>query len=113
MKEIKAIIKPVMLENVLIALRNIQGLPGITISEVKGFGKTRCVSRKGKSIDEILERDNRIKLELVVPDEFLESSIQAIENSARTGSKGDGKIFVSEVLDIIKIRTGERGQDAI
>ena len=107
MKEIKAIIKPAMLGSVLSALRLIQGLPGITISEVKGFGRTR------KPSDEILEHDHRIKLEIIVPDERAEITVKAIQENARTGGKGDGKIFISEVLDVVRIRTGERGSGAI
>lgn len=112
MKEIKAIIKPAMLENVLIALRHIEGLPGITISEVKGFGKKKIIL-KDKSPDEIIEHENKTKLEIVVPDELAENAIKAIQENARTGGKGDGKIFLSEVLDVVKIRTGERGRSAI
>jgi nitrogen regulatory protein P-II 1 len=113
MKEIKAIIKPATLENVLVALRRVEGLPGITISEVKGFGKTKKAIFKEKSLDEILKHENKIKLEIVVPDELAESAIKAIEENARTGGKGDGKIFIFEVLDVVKIRTGERGRSAI
>lgn len=113
MKEIKAIIKPAMLENVLIALRHIEGLPGITISEVKGFGKTKKTILKDKSLDKIIEHENKTKLEIVVPDELAENAIKAIQENARTGGKGDGKIFLSEVLDVVKIRTGERGRSAI
>jgi nitrogen regulatory protein P-II 1 len=113
MKEIKAIIKPAMLENVLVALRYIEGLPGITISEVKGFGKTKKAIFKEKPLNEVLEHENKIKLEIVVPDELAESVIKAVEENARTGSIGDGKIFISEVLDVVKIRTGERGRSAI
>lgn len=107
MKEIKAIIKPAMLGMVLSALRLIEGLPGITISEVKGFGKTK------KSSVEILEHDHRTKIEIVVPDELAEIVIKVIQEKSRTGGKGDGKIFVSEVLDVVRIRTGERGHSAI
>jgi nitrogen regulatory protein P-II 1 len=113
MKEIKAIIKPAMLESVLIALRHIEGLPGITISEVKGFGKTKKTILKDKSRDEIIEHENKTKLEIVVPDELAENAIKVIQENARTGGKGDGKIFLSEVLDVVKIRTGERGRNAI
>ncbi len=107
MKEIKAIIKPAMLGSVLSALRLIKGLPGITISEVKGFGKTK------KSPNEILEQDHKTKLEMIVPDELAEMAIKVIQENARTGGKGDGKIFLSEILDVVKIRTGERGRNAI
>ncbi len=107
MKEIKAIIKPATLGTVLSALRLIEGLPGITISDVKGFGKTK------KAPDEILEHDHRTKLEIIVPDELAETTVKAIQDNARTGGKGDGKIFISEILDVVRIRTGERGRGAI
>ena len=113
MKEIKAIIKPAMLESVLIALRHIEGLPGITISEVKGFGKAKKTITKEKPPDETLGHETRIKLEIVVPDELAEEAVKAIEENARTGGKGDGKIFLFEVLDVVRIRTGERGRSAI
>jgi nitrogen regulatory protein P-II 1 len=113
MKEIKAIIKPALLETVLLALRHVEGLPGITISEVKGFGKTRKTIGKEKSQDESIEHENKTKLEIVVPDELAEKAIKVIQENARTGGKGDGKIFVFEVLDVVKIRTGERGRSAI
>ena len=96
-----------MLGIVLSALRTIEGLPGITISEVKGFGKKR------KRPDEVLEHDHKTKLEIIVPDELAEIAIKVIEENARTGGKGDGKIFLSEVLDVVRIRTGERGPSAI
>ncbi|MEW6456410.1 MAG: P-II family nitrogen regulator [Acidobacteriota bacterium] len=113
MKEIKAIIKPLMLEKVIRALRYIEELPGITVSEVKGFGKSMKVNYKDKFSDEIIEYDKKIKLEIVVPDELTEVTVRTIEENARTGSKGDGKIFIYEVQDVIKIRTGERGKSAI
>jgi nitrogen regulatory protein P-II 1 len=113
MKEIKAIIRPAMLEDVLIALRHIEGLPRITTSAVKGFGKPRKTALEEESPDEILKHENRIKLEIVVPDELAEAAVRAIEENARTGGKGDGKIFLLEVLDVVKIRTGERGRGAI
>ena len=107
MKKIEAIIKPAMQGTVLSALRLIEGLPGITISEVKGFGKLK------RSSDEILEHDHRTKLEMVVPDELAEIAIKVIQEQARTGGKGDGKIFLSEIIDVVRIRTGERGRPAI
>ena len=113
MKEIKAIINPVMLGSVLSALRLIEGLPGITISEVRGFGKTRKRPLKDESPDDILEHDHKTKLEIIVPDELAEIAIKAIQDNARTGGKGDGKIFLSEILDVVRIRTGERGRSAI
>jgi len=113
MKEIKAIIKPTMLGSVLSALRLIEGLPGITISEVKGFGKTRKSVLNGKSQDGIVKQENKTKLEIVVPDELAEIAIKVIQENARTGGKGDGKIFLLEVLEVVKIRTGERGPSAI
>lgn len=112
MKEIKAIIQPFMAEKVISAMMNIDGLPGITISEVRGFGRTR-----GRTSDEHHETPVRYvkktKIEVVVPDTLLELVVNAIEEHARTGRIGDGKIFVYEVTDVIRISTGEHGGHAI
>ena len=103
MKKVEAIIKPFKLEEVKEALSDV-GIQGITVSEVKGFGKTK------KSPDKILEHDHKTKLEIIVPDELAEMTVKIIQENARTGGKGDGKIFISEVLDVVRIRTGERGR---
>src|SRR4030042_6181947 len=79
----------------------------------QGFRKNKKTILKDKSRDEIIEHENKTKLEIVVPDELAENAIKVIQENARTGGKGDGKIFLSEVLDVVKIRTGGRGRSAI
>ena len=113
MKEIKAIIKPFKLDNVLTELHKIEGLPGITISDIKGFGKL-----KGKNAEETIseglhELVPKVKIELVVADEIADQIIDVIQQSAHTGNIGDGKIFVIDVINVVKIRTDERGSTAV
>ena len=106
MKEIKAIIQPFMLEKVMDALAAIDGLPGITVSEVKGFGQTR--GRTQTSRDEPIRCLKKTKLEVVVPDALATTVVECIRQHAHTGNLGDGKIFVLPVEDVIRIRTGAR-----
>jgi nitrogen regulatory protein P-II 1 len=113
MKEIKAIIQPFMLEQVLHALADIPELPGVTVSPVTGWGKAR-----GEGAPEaIREGEHRLakktKLEIVVSDALARQVTEAISASARTGNVGDGKIFVYDVQDAIKIRTGGRSEEAL
>ncbi len=113
MKEIKAIIEPFMLDRVCDALAGVPGLPGAVISRVQGFGRTRdaeAPDRNGWSGHSLAERT---KIEIVVRDEMEPAVVQAIAGAARTGKPGDGKIFVLEVTDVVRIRTGERGEAAI
>ena len=113
MKEIKAIIQPFMLTRVVTALHKIEGLPGITISEIKGFGKTRGSKEKEISDDGVYEFIPKNKIEIVVQDDLVETVMNSIQENAHTGNPGDGKIFVYDVGDVIKIRTNERGENAI
>ena len=113
MKEIKAIIRPFKLLDVAEALQKIDGLPGVTISEIKGFGKSRAKNARDKIIYELVEFIPRIKLEVVVVDEMAEEVINAIQKYSHTGNTGDGKIFVYDVGEVIKIRTNERGKEAV
>ena len=113
MKEIKAIIQPFMLEHVLHALATIQELPGVTVSQVTGWGKAR-----GEGVsDAVREGSHRLgkktKLEIVVSDALAPRVTEVISTSARTGNVGDGKIFVYDVQDAIKIRTGGRSEEAL
>jgi nitrogen regulatory protein P-II 1 len=108
MKEIKAIIQPAMLSKVIEALKAIADLPGVTVSEVKGFGKS-----PGAEAEEEIDYSKKVKLEIVVPEDRVEDVVQSICTNAHTGYPGDGKIFVVTVDDIIKIRTGQRGEEAI
>ena len=99
MKEIKAIIQPFMLERVINALHQIKGLPAVTISAAHGLSVERG------AFDQVA----KTKLELIVPDEQVETIVQALQKAARTGNPGDGRIFVLPIETTVKIRTGERG----
>jgi nitrogen regulatory protein P-II 1 len=107
MKELKAIIQPSMTDGVITALRQIPGLPGITISEVKGFGRRPAAGVAEGSREGAIDYVKKVKLEIVVSDELLEDAIAAIQTHARRGKSGDGKIFVYTVGDVIDVRTGE------
>lgn len=113
MKEIKAIIRPSKLLEVTEELHEIEGLPGVTIFEIKGFGKSRARNAADKVVYEMVEFVPRIQLEVVVADDMVDDVVNVIQKHAHTGNTGDGKIFVSTVDEIIKIRTNERGNDAI
>lgn len=113
MKEIKAIIRPSKLLEVTEELHRIEGLPGVTVSEIKGFGKKRAQNTKDKSVYELVEFVPRIKVEVVVDDEMVDEVVSVIQKFSHTGNTGDGKIFVVNVEEIVKIRTNERGRSAI
>lgn len=113
MKEIKAIIQPFMLENVLDVLRDHSEFPGITISEVSGWGRSRASDAKNAVSEGGHAFAKKTKLEIVVRDEMVESVVDLITRTARTGRSGDGKIFIFDVKDVLKIRTGERGVEAV
>ena len=113
MKEIKAVIRPSKLLEVTEELHRIEGLPGVTVSEIKGFGKGRAKNAKDKIVYEMVEFVPRTKLEVVVNDEMVDEVVNVIQKFSHTGNTGDGKIFVVNVEKIVKIRTNERGRDAI
>lgn len=113
MKEIKAIIRPFKLDDVITALHKIEGLPGLTISDTRGFGKSKAKNSEDAFQEGLHNFVERIKLELVVHDGMVEEVVDTIQKIAHTGNPGDGKIFVCEVRDTIKIRTNERGEKAI
>ena len=113
MKEIKAIIRPGKLRDVAEELHAIDGLPGVTISEIKGFGKGRAKNATDKVVYEMVEFIPRVQLEVVVDDEMVAEVVDVIQKYAHTGNTGDGKIFVSTIDDVVKIRTNERGSTAI
>ncbi|MBX3008078.1 MAG: P-II family nitrogen regulator [Melioribacteraceae bacterium] len=113
MKEIKAIIRPFRLLDVIDELQKIEGLPGVTISEIKGFGKSRAKNAKDKVTYELVEFIPRIQLEVVVVDEMADEVVNVIQKYSHTGNTGDGKIFVVNVEDVVKIRTNERGKEAV
>jgi nitrogen regulatory protein P-II 1 len=113
MKEIKAIIRPFKLLDVSEALKEIEGLPGVTVSEIRGFGKGKAKNAKDKVAFEMVDFIPRIQLEVVVNDEMVDEVINVIQKYAHTGNTGDGKIFVVNVEETVKIRTNERGRGAI
>ncbi len=112
MKKIEAIIKPFKLDDVREALSEI-GITGMTSIEVKGFGRQKGHTELYRGAEYVIDFLPKVKLEIVVTEEMLERSIEAITNAARTGKIGDGKIFISPVEKVIRIRTGEMDQDAI
>lgn len=112
MKKVEAIIKPFKLEEVKDAL-NALGIQGMTVSEVKGFGRQKGHTELYRGAEYIVDFLPKVKVEVVVRDEILESVLQAVAEAARTGRIGDGKIFVIPVEDTIRIRTGETGEEAI
>jgi nitrogen regulatory protein P-II 1 len=113
MKEIKAIIRPSKLLEVTEELHRIDGLPGVTVSEIKGFGKGRAKNARDKVVYEMVEFVPRIQLEVVVNDAMVDEVVNVIQKLSHTGNTGDGKIFVVNVEEVVKIRTNERGRDAI
>ncbi|MFQ5670005.1 MAG: P-II family nitrogen regulator [Acidobacteriota bacterium] len=113
MKEIKAIVQPFMEEKVLGALRQLGGLPGITVSKVIGIGKVPAGSNASDDESARISLVNKTKLEIVVSDEMVDDVVDTIVGAARTGHLGDGKVFVSAVLETVQIRTGARGTEAV
>jgi nitrogen regulatory protein P-II 2 len=112
MKLITAIIKPFKLDEVREALSGI-GVAGITVTEVKGFGRQKGHTELYRGAEYVVDFLPKVKLEVAVADELVERAIEAIENAARTGKIGDGKIFVYDLDQVVRIRTGETGNEAI
>ena len=112
MKMITAIIKPFKLDDVRQAVADI-GIQGITVTEVKGFGRQRGHTELYRGTEYVVDFLPKAKIELAVSDEVAEQVIEAISNTARTGKIGDGKIFVTELVEAIRIRTGETGSEAV
>ena len=112
MKKVEAIIKPFKLDEVKDQLNEI-GVKGITVSEVKGFGRQKGHAELYRGAEYIVDFLPKIKLEIIVSDELVDDVINAATKSAQTGRIGDGKIFVTSLEDTIRIRTGERGEEAI
>ncbi len=112
MKKIEAIIKPFKLDEVKEALQEV-GVQGITVIEVKGFGRQKGRTELYRGAEYVVDFLPKVKIELVVDDGMLEKALEAIKTSAQTGRIGDGKIFVSTIDQVIRIRTGETGSDAI
>ena len=112
MKKVEAIIKPFKLDEVKDALTEV-GVQGMTVTEVKGFGRTGGKKEVYRGSAYVVDFVPKIKIEIVVPDALLHSVLDAIERAARTGRIGDGKIFVTPVEEAVRIRTGERNDEAI
>jgi nitrogen regulatory protein P-II 1 len=112
MKRITAIIKPFKLDEVREALAEV-GVTGLTVTEVKGFGRQKGHTELYRGAEYVVDFLPKVKVEVVVPDSALDASLDAIVRAARTGRIGDGKIFVTAVEQVIRIRTGETGNEAI
>ena len=112
MKKIEAIIKPFKLDEVKDALHEV-GIQGITVTEAKGFGRQKGHTELYRGAEYVVDFLPKMKLEVVLEDHLVERAIEAIQKAARTGRIGDGKIFVLDVQEAIRIRTGETGADAI
>ncbi|MCX5948281.1 MAG: P-II family nitrogen regulator [Cyanobacteria bacterium] len=112
MKKIEAIIRPFKLEDVKIALVN-AGIVGMTVSEVRGFGRQKGQVERYRGSEFTVEFLQKLKLEIVVDDERVDSVVSAIQDAARTGEIGDGKIFISTIDSVLRIRTGDRDSSAI
>ena len=112
MKKVEAIIKPFKLDEVKEALQDV-GIQGITVTEAKGFGRQKGHTELYRGAEYVVDFLPKVKLEVVLEDSLADRAIEAIQNAARTGRIGNGKIFVSQVEEAIRIRTGERGADAV
>ena len=112
MKKIEAIIKPFKLDEVKEALQEL-GVQGMTILEAKGYGRQKGHTELYRGAEYVVDFLPKIKIEVVVADDQLEAALEAIVGAARTGRIGDGKIFVSEITDVLRIRTGETGAAAV
>tara|TARA_B100000676_G_scaffold311924_1_gene383804 strand:+ start:4142 stop:4489 length:348 start_codon:yes stop_codon:yes gene_type:complete len=112
MKKIEAVIKPFKLDEVKEALHEV-GLQGLTVTEAKGFGRQKGQTELYRGAEYVVDFLPKVKIELVVDDNMVNRAVQAIQDAARTGRIGDGKIFIIPVEDAIRIRTGERGPDAV
>jgi len=112
MKKIEAVVQPFKMEEVKEALKNI-GIDGMTISEVRGHGRQKGHKEVYRGQEYNVDLLPKVKFELVIPDTRLEEVIDCITNAARSGKIGDGKIFVSDLIDAIRIRNGDRGEQAV
>lgn len=112
MRKVEAIIKPFKLDEVKEALNEI-GIQGITVSEVKGFGRQKGHTELYRGAEYVVDFIPKIKMEIIVADEMAAQVVDAIAEAAKTGRIGDGKIFVTPIDEVVRIRTGERGEDAI
>ena len=112
MKKIEAIIKPFKLDEVKEALHEV-GVQGMTVTEVRGFGRQKGHTELYRGAEYVVDFLPKVKIEVVVENGQVDDVVEAIQNAARTGRIGDGKIFISPVENVIRVRTGERGKEAI
>jgi nitrogen regulatory protein P-II 1 len=112
MKKIEAIIKPFKLDEVKEALADV-GVLGLTVTEVKGFGRQKGHTELYRGAEYVVDFLPKVKVEVVIADEMVPKALEAIERAAKTGRIGDGKIFVSTIDEVVRIRTGERGEPAL
>ncbi len=112
MKKVEAVVRPHLLEAVKAALQEI-GVVGMTVTEVKGFGRQKGHTETYRGSEYQVDFLPKVKLEVALPDELVEKAIQAVVSSACTGKFGDGKVFVSPLEEAVRIRTGERGEEAL
>ena len=112
MKKIEAIIKPFKLDEVKEALQDI-GVQGLTVTEAKGFGRQKGHTELYRGAEYVVDFLPKIKIEIVVADEIYENVVSTITEKAKTGKIGDGKVFVTDILNAVRIRTGEDGEDAL
>ena len=112
MKKVEAIIKPFKLDDVRESLAEI-GITGMTVLEVKGFGRQKGHTELYRGAEYMVDFLPKVKIELVIQDELLEQALEVIVDTARTGKIGDGKIFVTEIERVIRIRTGEENEEAV
>ncbi|MBF0534436.1 MAG: P-II family nitrogen regulator [Nitrospirae bacterium] len=112
MKKIEAIIKPFKLDEVKDAL-NAVGVQGLTMTEVKGYGRQKGHTEVYRGAEYVVDFIPKVKIEVVIDDSMLAKVVETIEKTAKTGKIGDGKIFIYSVEDVLRIRTGERGHDAL
>ena len=112
MKKIEAIIKPFKLDEVKEALHEV-GIQGITVIEAKGFGRQKGHTELYRGAEYVVDFLPKVKIEVVIEDSMLDTVLEAVQNAAKTGRIGDGKIFISSIDEAIRIRTGEKGADAV
>ena len=112
MKKVEAVVKPFKLDEVREALSEL-GVTGLTVTEVKGFGRQKGHTELYRGAEYVVDFLPKVKVEVVLPDDLVERAIEAIVKAARTGKIGDGKIFVSAVEEVVRIRTGETNEDAV
>ena len=112
MKKVEAVIKPFKLDDVKEALQEV-GVQGMTVIEAKGYGRQKGHTELYRGAEYVIDFLPKVKIEVIVADDQLERVVEAITAAARSGRIGDGKIFVTDVLDVVRIRTGERGPQAI